>query len=43
MHMTTTVKQVSDAMLQALGGMQEGWSQSFEKLATLLSELVVEH
>ena len=42
MHMTTTVKQVSEAMIQALGGMQEGWSQSFEKLATLVSELVVE-
>jgi len=39
MRMTTTVKQVSEAMLPALRGMEEGWSQSFEKLATLLAEL----
>jgi len=39
MLMTTTVKQASEAMLQALGGMKEGWSQSFEKLEALLPEL----
>ncbi|MBC9034977.1 SRPBCC domain-containing protein [Sphingomonas sp. JC676] len=40
MHMTTLVKQVSEALLPALAGMKEGWSQSFEKLDTLLPELV---
>lgn len=40
MHMTTLVKQVSEALLPALEGMKEGWSQSFEKLDTLLPELV---
>jgi len=39
MHMTTVVKQVSEALLPALAGMQEGWSQSFEKLEALLPEL----
>lgn len=39
MRMTTTVKQVSEAMLQALRGMREGWSQSFEKLEAVLAEL----
>jgi uncharacterized protein YndB with AHSA1/START domain len=39
MHMTTTVKQASEAMIQALRGMREGWSQSFEKLETLLAEI----
>lgn len=39
MRMTTTVKQVSDAMLQALRGMEAGWSQSFEKLAVLVAEM----
>jgi uncharacterized protein YndB with AHSA1/START domain len=39
MHMTTVVKQVSERMIQAIGGMKEGWSQSFEKLATLLADL----
>ena len=39
MHMTTTVKQVSESMLEALRGMREGWSQSLEKLETLLAEL----
>ena len=39
MHMTTTVKQASEAMLQALRGMRDGWSQSFEKLETLLAEI----
>jgi uncharacterized protein YndB with AHSA1/START domain len=37
--MTTVVKQVSERMIQAIGGMKEGWSQSFEKLATLLADL----
>jgi uncharacterized protein YndB with AHSA1/START domain len=36
MHMTTLVKQVSAALLPALGGMREGWSQSFDKLDELL-------
>jgi uncharacterized protein YndB with AHSA1/START domain len=36
MHMTTLVKQVSAAILPALGGMREGWSQSFDKLDELL-------
>jgi uncharacterized protein YndB with AHSA1/START domain len=39
MRMTSLVKQVSDAMLPALGGMKEGWSQSFDKLDELLPEL----
>lgn len=39
MHMTTVVKQVSDTMLPSLRGMEEGWSQSFEKLAALLPTL----
>jgi uncharacterized protein YndB with AHSA1/START domain len=40
MHMTTVVKQVSEALLPALAGMREGWSQSFEKLDALLPDLV---
>jgi uncharacterized protein YndB with AHSA1/START domain len=40
MHMTTVVKQVSEALLPALAGMKEGWSQSFEKLEALLPDLV---
>lgn len=40
MHMTTVVQQVSEAMLPALAGMEEGWSQSFEKLEAVLPELV---
>lgn len=39
MHMTTVVKQVSEAMLPALAGMKEGWSQSFEKLEAALADL----
>lgn len=39
MHLTTVVKQISEALLPALEGMKEGWSQSFEKLETLLPEL----
>lgn len=39
MHMTTVVKQASPAMTEALRGMREGWSQSFEKLETLLGEI----
>ena len=39
MRMTTVVKQVSEAMLPALHGMQEGWSQSFEKLEAMLEEV----
>jgi len=38
MHMTTVVKQVSEAMSQAITGMKEGWSQSFEKLEAMLAE-----
>ncbi|ATY32232.1 SRPBCC domain-containing protein [Sphingomonas psychrotolerans] len=40
MHMTTVIKQVSEKLLPALSGMEEGWSQSFEKLEALLPELV---
>jgi len=40
MHMTTVVKHVSEALLPALDGMEEGWSQSFEKMGTLLEQLV---
>ncbi len=40
LHMTTAVTQVSDAMLPALSGMKEGWSQSLDKLDELLPELV---
>jgi uncharacterized protein YndB with AHSA1/START domain len=39
-HMTTVVKQVSEALLPALAGMKEGWSQSLDKLDALLPELV---
>jgi len=39
MHMTTTVKQASAEMIEALRGMREGWSQSFEKLESLLAEI----
>lgn len=39
MQMTTLVLQVSEALLPALDGMREGWSQSFEKLETVLREL----
>jgi uncharacterized protein YndB with AHSA1/START domain len=39
MHMTTVVKQASEALLPALEGMREGWSQSFEKLDTHLAAL----
>lgn len=39
MQMSTVVLQVSEALLPALDGMREGWSQSFEKLATLLRQL----
>ena len=39
MRMTTVVKQVSEAMLPALKGMKEGWSQSFEKLEAMLEEV----
>jgi len=39
MQMRTEVKQVSEKMIQALQGMKEGWSQSFEKLEALLPEL----
>ncbi|MEP9361145.1 SRPBCC domain-containing protein [Sphingomonas sp. KR3-1] len=40
MHMTTVVLQASEALLPALSGMREGWSQSFEKLEAVLPELV---
>lgn len=40
MRMTTVVKQVSEALLPALSGMKEGWSQSLDKLDALLPELV---
>lgn len=40
LHMTTVVKQVSDELLPALAGMEEGWSQSLEKLDALLPQLV---
>lgn len=40
MHMTTVVLQASDELLGALSGMREGWSQSFEKLESVLPELV---
>lgn len=39
MQMTTVVLQVSEALLPALSGMREGWSQSFEKLDSVLGEL----
>ncbi|WHU00842.1 SRPBCC domain-containing protein [Sphingomonas sp. NIBR02145] len=39
MQMSTVVLQVSEALLPALDGMREGWSQSFEKLETLLRQL----
>jgi len=39
MHMTTVVQQASEALIPALRGMQEGWSQSFDKLAELLETL----
>ncbi len=39
MQMTTVVRQVSEALLPALDGMREGWSQSFEKLDGVLREL----
>ena len=39
MHMTTVVKQASEAMLPALRGMEAGWTQSFEKLETLRGEM----
>lgn len=38
--LVVTVRKVSAETLQALGGMREGWSQSFDKLAELLPELV---
>jgi uncharacterized protein YndB with AHSA1/START domain len=40
MHMTTVVTQLSDAMVPAIKGMKEGWSQSFDKLEELLPALV---
>lgn len=39
MEMTTVVLQVSEALLPALDGMREGWSQSFEKLDGVLRQL----
>jgi len=39
MHMATVVQQASEALIPALRGMQEGWSQSFDKLAELLETL----
>jgi len=39
MHMTTVVRQVSEAMVPALRGMKEGWTQSFEKLEAMLPAL----
>jgi uncharacterized protein YndB with AHSA1/START domain len=39
MRMSTLVLQASDELLPALGGMKEGWSQSFDKMAELLFEL----
>ena len=38
MHMTTVVKQVSERMIQAIAGMKESWSQSFDKLEAMLAE-----
>lgn len=37
--MATEVKQVSDALRPALGGMREGWSQSLDKMEELMFEL----
>lgn len=37
MRLTTTVRKVSDEILPALGGMELGWSQSFEKLSDRLA------
>jgi uncharacterized protein YndB with AHSA1/START domain len=37
--LVVTVRKVSAETLQALGGMKEGWSQSFDKLAELLAHL----
>jgi len=37
--LVVTVRKVSAETLQALGGMREGWSQSFDKLGELLVQL----
>jgi len=39
MTLTTTVRKVSDAILPALGGMEQGWSESFEKLADYMASV----
>ncbi|MBO9711332.1 SRPBCC domain-containing protein [Sphingomonas sp.] len=41
MTFETVVKHVSDALLPALGGMEAGWRQSFEKLNGLAAELAM--
>jgi uncharacterized protein YndB with AHSA1/START domain len=40
MRMHVVVTQASAALLAALSGMEQGWSQSFDKLDELLPELV---
>jgi len=39
MQMKTEVKQVSDALRPALGGMRQGWSESFDKMDELMADL----
>jgi uncharacterized protein YndB with AHSA1/START domain len=39
MRMTTKITQLSESMQGAVNGMEEGWNQSFDKLAELLPEL----
>jgi uncharacterized protein YndB with AHSA1/START domain len=39
MKLETVVRKVSPEIMPALNGMKEGWSQSFEKLEALLTEL----
>ncbi|RYD64987.1 MAG: SRPBCC domain-containing protein, partial [Sphingomonadales bacterium] len=39
LKMATEVKQVSEALRPALGGMREGWSQSLDKMAELLADI----
>jgi uncharacterized protein YndB with AHSA1/START domain len=39
MRMTTVVTQASEALLPAIKGMKEGWSQSLDKLDELLPDL----
>jgi len=39
LRMTTRITQLSDSMREAVKGMEEGWNQSFDKLAELVVEL----